>query len=68
MSSKGIHRTSNNKFSDFMQISNQHPQIEIGEAAQFCIISELVAYKLIFYQNKQVLVSPKLQEMCSLAI
>ena len=49
MSSKGIHHTSNIKFSDFMQLSNQHPQIKICEASHLCIISELVAYKLIFF-------------------
>ena len=48
MSSKSIHRTSNKKFSDFMQLSNQHYQIKICEASHFCIILELVAYKLIF--------------------
>ena len=49
MSSKSIHRTGNKKFSDFMQLSNQHYQIKICEAAHFCIILELVAYKLIFF-------------------
>ena len=70
MSSKGIHRTSNKKFSTSMQLSNRHPpQIKICEALHFCVISELVAYKLIFFcQNKQVFVSLKLQEMCILAI
>ena len=48
MSSKSIHRTSNKKFSDFMQLSNQHHQIKICEVSHFCIILELVAYKLIF--------------------
>ena len=48
MSSKGIHRTSNKKFSDFMQLSKQHHQIEICEASHFCIMLELVAYKLFF--------------------
>ena len=45
MSSKSIH---GKKFSDFMQLSNQHHQIKICEASHFCIILELVAYKLIF--------------------
>ena len=40
------------KFSDFMQLSNQHPQIKICEAPHFCIISELVAYKLIFLSKQ----------------
>ena len=31
-----------------MQLSNQHYQIKICEASHFCIILELVAYKLIF--------------------
>ena len=53
MSSKSIHRTSNKKFSDFMQLSNQHYQIKICEASHFCIILELVAYKLIFFLLKQ---------------
>ena len=35
MSSKGIHRTSDKKLSDFMQLSNQHPQIKICEASHF---------------------------------
>ena len=48
MSSKSIHCTSSKKFSDFMQLSNQHDQIKICEASHFCIILELVAYKLIF--------------------
>ena len=52
MSSKGIHCTSNKKFSDFMQLSNQHPQIKICEASHFCIISELVAYTLIFLSKQ----------------
>ena len=47
-----ILRTSNKKFSDFMRLSNQHPQIKICEASHFCIISELVAYKLIFSSNQ----------------
>ena len=69
MSSKGIHYASNKKFSDFMQLSSQHPQVKICEASHVCVISELVAYKLIFLcQNKQVFVSLKLQEMCILAI
>ena len=50
MSSEGIHRTSNKNFSDFK--SNQHPQIKICEASHFCIVSELVAYKL-FFLSKQ---------------
>ena len=36
------------KFSDFRQLSKQHHQVEICEASHFCIILELVAYKLIF--------------------
>ena len=52
MSSKGKHRTSNKKFSDFVQLSNQHPQIKISEASNFCIISELVAYKFIFLSKQ----------------
>ena len=52
MSSKSIHHTSNEKFSDFMQLSNQHPQIKICEASHFCIILELVAYKLIFLSKQ----------------
>ena len=49
MSSKSIHHTSNKKFSDFRQLSKQHHQVEICEAPHFCIILELVAYKLIFF-------------------
>ena len=67
MSSKSIHHTSDKKFSDFRQLSKQHHQDEICEASHFCIILELVAYKLIFFLNKQVFVSLKLQEMCILA-
>ena len=67
MSSKSIQNTSNNKFSDFRQLSKQHHQVEICEASHFCIILELVAYKLIFFGNKQVFVLLKLQEMCILA-
>ena len=52
MSSKGMHRTSNKKFSEFMQLSIQHPQIKICEASHFRIISELVAYNVFFCQNK----------------
>ena len=52
MSSKSIHRTSNKKFSDFMQLSNQHHQIKICEASHFCIILELVAYKFIFLSKQ----------------
>ena len=48
MSSKSIHHTSNKKVSDFRQLSKQHHQVEICEASHFCIILELVAYKLIF--------------------
>ena len=55
MSSKSIHRTSNKKFSDFMQLSNQHHQIKICEASHFCIILELVAYKLIFVVETNVI-------------
>ena len=47
-----IHHTSNKKFSDFRQLSKQHHQVEICEASQFCIILELVAYKLIFFTNR----------------
>ena len=53
MSSKSIHRTSNKKFSDFMQLSNQHHQIKICEESHFYIILELVAYKLIFFLLNQ---------------
>ena len=49
MSSKSIQHTSNKKFSDFMQLSKQHHQIEICEASHFCIMLELVAYKLFFF-------------------
>ena len=35
MFSKSIHHTSNNKFSDFGQLSKQHHQIEICEASHF---------------------------------
>ena len=35
-----------------MQLSNQHPQIKIYEASHLCIISELVAYKLIFLSKQ----------------
>ena len=52
MFSKGIHPTSNKKLSDFMQLSNKHTQIKSCEASHFCIISELVAYKLIFFATK----------------
>ena len=48
MSSKSIHHTSNEKFSDFRQFSKQHHQVEICEASHFCIILELVAYKVFF--------------------
>ena len=48
MSSKSIHHTSNKKFSDFRQLPKQHHQVEICEASHFCIILELVAYKLFF--------------------
>ena len=48
MSSKSIHHTSNKKFSDFRKLSKQHPKVEICEASHFCIILELVAYKLFF--------------------
>ena len=53
MSSKSIHHTSNEKFSDFRQLSKQHHQVEICEALHFCIILELVAYKLFFLLLKQ---------------
>ena len=49
MSSTSIHHTSNKKFSDFGQLSKQHHQIEICEASHFCIILELVAYKLFIF-------------------
>ena len=68
---KGIHRTSDKKFLDFMQLSNQHHQVKICEASNFCIISELVAYKLTLVVKvflRQVFLSLKLQEMCILAI
>ena len=48
MSSKSIHQTSNKKFADFRQLSKQHHQVEICETSHFCIILELVAYKLLF--------------------
>ena len=35
-----------------MQLSNQHPQIKICEASHFCIISELIAYKLNFLSEE----------------
>ena len=35
-----------------MQLSKQHHQIKICEASHFCIILELVAYKLIFLLKK----------------
>ena len=35
-------------FQTFRQLSKQHHQVEICEASHFCIILELVAYKLIF--------------------
>ena len=54
MSSESIQCTSNKKFSDFMQLSNQHYQIKICEVSHFCIILELVAYKLIFFLLKQI--------------
>ena len=31
-----------------MQLSKQHHQIEISETSHFCIMLELVAYKLFF--------------------
>ena len=40
---------SNKKFSDLMQLSNQHHQIKICEASHFCIILELVAYKFFSF-------------------
>ena len=53
MSSKSIHHTSNKKFSDFMQLSNQHHQTKIYEASHFCLILELVAkYKFIFLSKQ----------------
>ena len=52
VSSKGIHGISNKKFPDFMQLSNQHPQIKICQTSHFYIISELVAYKIIFLSKQ----------------
>ena len=57
MSSKSIHHTSNEKFSDFRQLSKQHHQVEICEASQFCIILELVAYILIFFKQTGICVT-----------
>ena len=57
MSSKSIHHTSNKKFSDFRQLSKQHHQVEICEASHFCIILELVAYKLIFFKQTGICVT-----------
>ena len=48
MSSKNIHRTSNKKFSDCMQLSKQHHQIKICEASQFFMILELVLTNKFF--------------------
>ena len=48
-------RTSDKKFSDFMQLSNQHHQIKICKVSHFCIILELVAYKLIFLLKQTVI-------------
>ena len=52
MSSKSIQHTSNQKFLNFRQLSKQHHQIDICEASHFCIILELVAYKLFFFVEK----------------
>ena len=50
-----------------MHLSNQHHQIKICEASHFCIILELVAYKLIFLLKQTgICVTLKLQEMCIL--
>ena len=57
MSSKSIHDTSNKKFSDFMQLSKQHNQIEICETSHFCIMLELVAYKLFLSKQTGVCVT-----------
>ena len=35
-----------------MQLSNQHHQIKICEESHFCIILELVAYKLFFFAKQ----------------
>ena len=47
------YNTGNKKFSDFIyvQLSNhdQHHQMKIREVSHFCIILELVAYKLICF-------------------
>ena len=46
-----------------------HPQIKICEASHFCIISELVAYKLNFLSKQTgICLTQKLQEMCIWAI
>ena len=52
MPSKSIHDTSNKRFSDFIQLSNQHHQIKICEASHFCFILELLAYKLTFLSKQ----------------
>ena len=52
MFSKSIHHTSNKKFSDFIQLSNQHHQIKIFEASHFCIILDLVLTNS-FFLSKQ---------------
>ena len=57
MSSKSIHHTSNKKFSDLRQLSKQHHQVEICEASHFCIILELVAYKLTFFKQTGICVT-----------
>ena len=57
MSSKSIHRTSNKKFSDFMQLSNQYYQIKICEVSHFCIILELVAYNFFLLKETGICVT-----------
>ena len=61
MSSKGIHRTSDKKFSDFMQLSNQYHQIKICEASHFCIILELVACKVNFLSKQAFICLTKIE-------
>ena len=41
-------------FQTVMHLSNQHHQIKICEASHFCIILELVAYKLIFFVKTNI--------------
>ena len=47
-SSKSIHHTSNKKFSDFGQLSKSIIRLKSVKHHIFCIILELVAYKLFF--------------------